>query len=340
MAEFAFVEPMLATATRVVPAAEQEWAAEIKWDGARAIAYVRDGTVSLRGRTGHDITPAFPEVAARLATLAGRRSLIIDGEITAFRGSLPDFALLQRRLHVSRPSPALVLSVPVTFVAFDLLHRAGRSLLDKPYGQRRALLDDLAAGGDTGPALMIPPAFPGESRTVLDVSRELGLEGVLLKRITSRYHPGRRSPEWLKIRHLSTADIVIGGWVPGTGWRSALAGSVLAGRPVPAGGSPVSGGGGLEYMGLVGSGFAEAELRDLTERLRALEVPSSPFIGSGSPSGAGPGPGSGAGRATVPKSVARRARWTRPVLAAEVAYTEFTPSGVMRHPVWRGLRPA
>lgn len=357
MAEFAFVEPMLATATRSVPAAEQEWAAEIKWDGARAIAYVRNGTVLLRGRTGRDITPAFPEVAAGLAALAGRRSLIIDGEITAFKGSLPNFALLQRRLHVSRPSPALVLSVPVTFVAFDLLHRAGRSLLDNPYGQRRALLDDLGAGGDTGAALMIPPAFPGESRTVLDVSRELGLEGVLLKRITSRYHPGQRSPEWLKIRHLSTADVVIGGWVPGTGRRSALAGSVLAGsvlagRPVPAGGSsvpevsPVSGGGGLEYVGLVGSGFAEAELRDLTERLRALEVPSSPFIGSGSRSdagsgsGAASGAGAGAGRVTVPESVARRARWTRPVLAAEVAYTEFTPSGVMRHPVWRGLRPA
>jgi bifunctional non-homologous end joining protein LigD len=360
VAEFAFVEPMLATATRSVPAAEQEWAAEIKWDGARAIAYVRNGTVLLRGRTGRDITPAFPEVAAGLAAVAGRRSLIIDGEITAFSGSLPNFALLQRRLHVPRPSPALVLSVPVTFVAFDLLHRAGRSLLDNPYGQRRALLDDLAAGGDTGAALMIPPAFPGESRTVLDVSRELGLEGVLLKRITSRYRPGQRSPEWLKIRHLSTVDVVIGGWVPGTGWRLALAGSVLAGRPVPAGGSsvpevsPVSGAGALEYVGLVGSGFAEAELRDLTERLRALEVPSSPFIGSGSRSDAGSasgsasgagagsasGAGAGAGRVTVPESVARRARWTRPVLAAEVAYTEFTPSGVMRHPVWRGLRPA
>ena len=106
---------------------------------------------------------------------------------------------------------------------------------------------------------------------------------------------------------------LIGGWLPGTGSRSALAGSVLAGAPGPDG---------LDYLGAVGSGFTEAELRDLTGRLRDLQQPHSPFA------------------APLPADITRRAHWTRPVLAAEVAYAEITPAGRMRHPVWRGLRPA
>jgi bifunctional non-homologous end joining protein LigD len=309
------IEPMLATGARGTPAAEEEWAAEIKWDGIRAMAYISEGTAILRGRSGRNISAMYPEVIAGLAEISRHRTLILDGEIAAFAGSQPDFARLQRRLHVSRPSSALVAAVPVTFVAFDLLHRAGRTLLGNPYGQRRALLDDLAAGGVTGSAVMIPPAFVGESRAVIDATRSLGLEGVVLKRIRSGYYPGRRTTEWLKIRHLATADIVIGGWLPGAGWRAELAGSVIAGRPS---------GAGLEYLGQVGSGFAEEEIRELTSRLRELEVPSSPFTST----------------IPVPVSVARRARWTRPVLAAEVSYTGLTPDGRMRHPVWRGLRPA
>jgi bifunctional non-homologous end joining protein LigD len=111
--------------------------------------------------------------------------------------------------------------------------------------------------------------------------------------------------------NLASADIVIGGWLPGTGARSAVVGSVLAGIPGPAG---------LDYAGSVGSGFSAAELRDLTARLRQLEQPASPFAGP------------------LPAAVARRARWTRPVLAAEVTYAEVTQAGRLRHPVWRGLR--
>jgi bifunctional non-homologous end joining protein LigD len=133
-----------------------------------------------------------------------------------------------------------------------------------------------------------------------------------LKRLSSQYQPGHRSGDWLKI-HLATADVVIGGWLPGTGSRSAIAGSVLAGLP---------GEDGLDYLGAVGSGFAQAELRDLTARLLSLEQPDSPFA------------------SPVPADIARRARWTRPVLGAEVAYAGITPAGRMRHPVWRGLRPA
>ena len=303
------IEPMLATPVREVPADDGDWAAEAKWDGARVLAYVSGGAVVLRGRSGRDVTASYPEAAAALARAAGRRTLILDGEIAVFDGDNPSFAQLQRRMHVAA-CPALVAAVPVTYIAFDLLRQASRSLLRSPYAQRRALLDGLALAGEH---LSVPPAFPGQARALAEASRELGLEGVVLKRLSSSYQPGQRSGDWLKIRNLAAADVLIGGWLPRTGARSQLAGSVLAGAPGP---------NGLEYLGSVGSGLAEAERRDLTARLLALEQPESPFA------------------APLLADVARRARWTRPVLAAEVAYAEITPAGRMRHPVWRGLRPA
>jgi bifunctional non-homologous end joining protein LigD len=284
----AVVEPMLATPVREVPADEGDWAAEAKWDGARVLAYVSGGAVVLRGRSGRDVTASYPEAAAALAGAAGPRTLILDGEIAVFDGDNPSFAHLQRRMHVGRPAPALVEAVRVTYIAFDLLWQAGRPLLRSPYAQRRALLDGLALAGE---GLSVPPAFPGQARALADASRQLGLEGVVLKRLSSAYQPGQRSGDWLKIRNLAAADVLIGGWLPRAGTRSQLAGSVLAGAPGPDG---------LEYLGSVGSPFAAA----------------------------------------LPADVERRARWTRPVLAAEVTYAEITPTGRMRHPVWRGLRPA
>ena len=231
-------------------------------------------------------------------------------ELTAFGDERPSFALLQRRPHVARPAPSLIAAVPVTFIAFDLLWQASRSLLRSPYARRRALLDGLGLAVEH---LSVPPAFPGQAQALTDASRDLGLEGVVLKRLASIYQPGQRSGDWLKIRHLVAADVLIGGWLPGVGARSAVAGSVLVGVPGP---------GGLDYLGSVGSGLAEAEARDLTARLVSLNQPDSPFT------------------APMPADIVRRARWTRPVLAAEVVYAGITTAGRMRHPVWRGLRPA
>lgn len=304
------VAPMLATLVRELPPSPAEWAAEVKWDGARAIAYAAGGEVTLRNRNGGDVTAAFPEAAEAICAAAGHRTLILDGEVTAFSGGKPSFALLQRRLHAARPGVALLAAIPVTYVAFDLLHTASRDLLGNPYEQRRALLDALGLDREH---LIVPPAFPGEATAVSDASRELGLEGVMLKRLGSHYHPGRRTDAWLKVKHVITASVLIGGWLPGAGWRSSLAGSILAGDPTP---------NGLEFLGQVGSGFTEAELAGLTARLRQLEQAESPFAGP------------------VPQAVVRAAHWTRPVLAAEVSYAELTPSGRLRHPVWRGLRPA
>jgi len=302
--------PMLATPARLLPADDDAWSAEIKWDGVRALAFVSAGQAVLRGRDGKDISATYPEIAVDLGAAAGRRSLILDGEIVAFDHGRPSFARLQKRMHVARPTRVLTTTVPVSYVAFDLLHQAGRSLLRNPYAQRRAMLDGLDL--ETG-TVSVPPAFPGEARAVIDASRQLGLEGAMLKRLRSYYYPGRRTGSWLKVRHVLAADVVIGGWLPGTGSRLSLAGSVIVGQP---------GSAGLDYLGQVGSGFTAGELRELTSRLRQLEQPGSPFA------------------EPLPHAVARRAHWVRPELNAEVTYGELTPAGRLRHPVWRGLRPA
>jgi hypothetical protein len=122
--------------------------------------------------------PTSPAATPRSPpTSPGRRTLILDGELTAFDGERPSFALLQRRLHVTRPAPSLVAAVPVTFIAFDLLWQASRSLLRSPYAQRRALLDGLGLAAEH---LSVPPAFPGQARALADASLGLGLEGVVL----------------------------------------------------------------------------------------------------------------------------------------------------------------
>jgi bifunctional non-homologous end joining protein LigD len=301
---------MLAMPAHDLPARPEGWAAEVKWDGMRAVAFAADGEVVIRSRSGRVVTGSFPDLAVALAAAAGRRTLILDGEIVAFDQGRPSFALLQRRIHAARPSPELIAAIPLSYVAFDLLRQASRDLLPSPWEQRRALLDALGLEGD---GVSVPPAFPGQASEVASASRQLGLEGVVLKRLGSPYVPGQRTGDWLKVKHLTTASVLIGGWTPGAGWRSRLAGSVLAGDPTT---------GGLEYLGQVGSGLGEAELADLTARLRELEQPGSPFS------------------TPVPPAVARVAHWARPILAAEVTYSELTPSGRLRHPVWRGLRPA
>jgi len=295
---------MLATPAREVPGDEDDWAAEAKWDGARAIAYVSGGEAAIHNRAGQDVTSSYPELAADLVLAAGRRSLILDGEVTVFAADRPSFALLQRRLHVTRPAPALLTAVPVTFVAFDLLYQAGRPLLRNPYAQRRALLDAL---GLAAPHIAVPPAFPGQASALTAASRDLGLEGVVLKRLASRYHPGQRTSDWLKIRHLTTADVVIG------------AGLGMAVRPRR-----------------VGPGRPAGPGRARLSRHRGLGVHRGR---APRPDRAAPRPR--AARLAVRRTrAARRAHWTHPVLAAEVTYTGITPAGRMRHPVWRGLRPA
>jgi bifunctional non-homologous end joining protein LigD len=200
-------------------------------------------------------------------------------------------------------------SLPVTYLAFDLLHLDGRPLLDEPYQARRALLEELAL---QGPRWQTPPSFTGEAGTdVLAVSRQHDLEGIVSKRLASRYEPGKRTGSWLKIKNLRRQEVVVGGWKPGEGNRTGLFGSLLIG---------VQDAGGLEYAGHVGTGFSEQALDMLWERLTPLRRGTSPFASE------------------VPPEHARRAVWVEPVLVIEVTFTGWTQAGRMRAPSYRGLR--
>lgn len=309
----ALVRPMLAIPGEVPT--EPGWGYEFKWDGVRAIAYVADGELRLMSRNDLDVTRCYPELIDLAELLAGYR-VVLDGEIVSLdRAGRPDFGLLQSRMHVQRPGPALLHRVPVAYFAFDLLHHDGDSLLAEPYRARRDRLAGLPLEGRSR-SVAVPrwwPGWPGDGEAVLAAAREHGLEGVMAKRLDSRYQPGRRSRSWIKTALTHTMDVVVGGWKPGEGHRSGTIGSLLVGA--------YGGEGELRYLGHVGTGFTRRVLADLYTRLSGLETDADPFAG------------------TVPREHARDVRWVRPLLVAEISYRGVTRDGRLRAASWRGLRP-
>ncbi|TMR88091.1 DNA polymerase LigD, partial [Nonomuraea basaltis] len=194
------IEPMLAVPGEL-PSDRERYGLEVKWDGIRAIVHL-DGGLRVTGRHGVEYTRRYPEISG-----FGVKNAIIDGEVVALdpRGR-PSFLRLQHRMHLTDPEPVMLELYPVTYMPFDLLYLDGIPLFDLPYRDRRALLDELDIGA--------PPYFPGDS-DLLSATHEQGLEGVIAKRLDSPYRPGTRSPWWIKVKNLSTREVVIGGWKPG-----------------------------------------------------------------------------------------------------------------------------
>jgi bifunctional non-homologous end joining protein LigD len=286
------------------------WAYEFKWDGVRAVTYLQPPALRVVSRNDRDLTSTYPELADLAGLLAGRR-VVLDGEIVALdRTGRPSFAELQRRMHVREPSPELLEAVPVSYYVFDLLHLDGVSLLAEPYRRRRELLAGLGLAADR---VRVPPNFLDvEPTQVMAAAEAYGLEGVVAKRLTSTYQPGRRSPDWVKVPLIRTQEVVIVGYQPGKGRRAGAVGSLMLAVYNPAGR--------LSYAGHVGTGFTEAMLRDLYQRVTPLRRSAPPVAG-------------------VPREHTRGAIWVEPVLVGEAAYRNWTPDGRLRHPSWRGLRP-
>jgi bifunctional non-homologous end joining protein LigD len=215
-------------------------------------------------------------------------------------------------MHVSNQREAKRRSAadPVSFVAFDLLYIDGHLITDDTYDVRRARLESLHLAGET---FTTTETFRGVSgRDILDAATANGLEGVVAKRRDSPYRPGRRGPDWIKVKSFRTQEVVIGGWTEGRGERNGSLGALLLGIP---------GQGGLRYVGKVGTGFSERARRDLLEDLEPLAVQKSPFD------------------SPLPARETSNAHFVRPALVGEVAYGEWTQAGRLRHPTWRGLRP-
>ncbi len=304
--------PMLATAaTGAGLDTDGEWAVEMKWDGYRAIAVVADGRATITSRNGVDLTPAFPELAD-LADSLDVDAAVLDGEIVVLgSGGRPDFGLLQTRLgltgekDVARARKA----APVHLMLFDALAIGDRVLVEEPYRERRAALLDAVRSPGRG-RIQVPPAFDGDLDGALATSRELGLEGVVAKRVDAPYESGRRSSAWIKIKHHRAQEVVVGGWRPGSGSRASGIGSLLVGVPGPDG---------LAYAGRVGTGFTERDLADALRRFGPLARKTSPF-------------------ADVPAADARDAHWITPRLVGEVEFAEWTSTGRLRQASWRGWR--
>ncbi|MCC2592896.1 ATP-dependent DNA ligase [Tessaracoccus sp. OS52] len=294
------VEPMLASAAEEGDLQGPGWHFEIKWDGYRAIAKVARGAFSLTSRKGQDLTPQYPELG-ELTTLLKGHEVVLDGEVVVLdEHGVSHFELLQR--HSASPGTA-------HFMVFDLLHLDGASLLRAPYKQRREMLEGLLGGG--GKHVHIPDTLGADAGVALAVSRDLGLEGVIAKRVTSVYQSGKRARTWLKVKHVRTQEAVVVGWSPGQNGRSTTIGSLLL---------AVNQDGHLTYIGKVGSGFSDEALRVAWKVLTEIERDDPPVD-------------------DVPRLDARGARWVEPLMVGEVTFSEWTASGRLRQPVWRGWRP-
>jgi len=316
--------PMMAVARDHLPPDDANWSYEMKWDGVRVVADVTTERVRLTGRSGADMTVQYPELAG-LSAAVGDMRVVLDGEVVILGpDGRPSFEALGPRIHVRSPEKAreLARATPVTYIVFDVLDIGGTSTLPLPLHRRRELLDGLDL---TGLRWQVSPAIVGGGADLLKASREMGLEGIVAKKLTSPYRPGRRSEEWIKIKNLRTQEVVIGGYTVGEGGRAATFGALLLGLPAtpePAAGPSAPGGvDGLAYAGSVGTGFDTAALRELTALLRERTASASPFTGP-----------------IDPRHI-RAARWVRPDLVGEVAFAHWTTDGRMRHPTWRGLRP-
>lgn len=300
------MRPMLATPTRQpgTPPPGPSWLHEVKWDGMRVLAEVREGQLRLWSRTENDVTVSFPE----LVVDGLPADALVDGEVVALEEGLPSFGALANRMHVRQPARALALAArnPVSFMAFDLLRLYGVELLSMPLEDRRAALGRIVLPPERW---QVPPAYD-DGAVLAAATLAQGLEGVVSKRRTSPYRPGRRSPDWVKVPHRRTQTCVVGGWVPQTG--STRIGSLWVGLPEP--------GGRLLLLGRVGSGLSGRMAADLTRELVPLLHDTCPFT-----------------ERPVDPDV-RRTRWVRPKVVVEVRYLGLREGGRLRQPVLRGMR--
>jgi bifunctional non-homologous end joining protein LigD len=297
------LEPMLATiGDRAF--SDPNWLFEIKWDGVRALAWIDNGALTLRARSGAEITQRYPEFAFLPKTLSVRQA-ILDGEIAALdaRGH-SDFGLLQERMHVRAPAESLVSRVPATYFIFDLLYCDGYDLRRCPLVERKQLLQRLLHASDR---VRFSDHQMEKGKELFELARENGLEGIVAKRLDS-FYVSERSTSWLKLKVTQTLDAVVGGWTAARTTSIPL-GSLLLG---------VYQGKKLRFIGHVGSGFDGKKLTELSEKLKELAAPTCPFDAA--------------------PETNEKPSWVSPTLVARVKFSGWTQEHSLRHPVFIALR--
>ena len=291
-------EPMLATLAADVPSGK-DWLYEVKWDGYRAVGRVAGGDATLTSRRGNDLTQRFSTVARALGRAVRTPDCVIDGEVCALdEQGRSSFSVMQQG------------SGPLVYYVFDVLEVDGEPLIDLPLGERRERLARLV--DPSGGVVRLSDSFE-DGRALYDAALAQGLEGVVAKKRESRYQPGKRTREWLKVKTHREQEFVVAGYTKGKGRRSAGFGALIL---------AVLEDGRLEYVGNVGTGFTEEEIERLLGKLRPLERDEPPFV-------------------EVPK-MAKVKRddivWVEPRLVAEVSFAEWTHDSRLRAPVYKGLR--
>jgi bifunctional non-homologous end joining protein LigD len=289
--------PMLATLTEDLPRGAG-WQFEPKWDGYRALSYVRGGEAKLVSRNGNDLTQRFASVAKELAKALRTPDAVVDGEVVALDAQgKASFSAMQQG------------SVRLAYEVFDLLEADGEPVVDLPLTERRSRLEKLVA---RNPVVQISGSFD-DGAALLEAAREQGLEGVMAKRSASRYQEGRRNRDWLKIKTHGRQEFVICGYTRGQGRRSRSFGSLVLG---------VDRGGQWEWVGNVGTGFNEHTIAQLLAKLEPLRRDESPFPAA----------------PKMPKVRKGDVVWVEPELVCEVEFAEWTHDGHLRAPSFQGLR--
>ncbi len=274
------------------------WLFEMKYDGYRCIASVHGVSVRLFTRNGHDWTERFGALVAPLSRLTSA-SALLDGEVCALTAD--------GRADFSTLSSALTSGAPLVYFAFDLLEHEGEDLTGLPLLERKDRLERLLGGSDARGAVRFATHVLGNGQDVFDAVCHEGHEGVIAKQIGAKYR-GARTRSWLKLKCGKRGEYVIAGWTPSSRkdtFASLLLGSWDAGQ--------------LVYRGRVGTGFTVDEAETLQRTLDAQAQASTPL-------------------ADVPREIARSARWVTPTLVADIAYTERTADGRLRHASFRALR--
>jgi bifunctional non-homologous end joining protein LigD len=293
--------PQLATLVKAPPAGDG-WCHEIKFDGYRIGCRIDGRRITLISRNGKDWTTNFPDVVAAVRRL-GLSDALIDGEVAAV---LPDgrtsFQALQNVMRRSGGKAAVI------YFVFDLLRLDGGSLEGEPLAARKARLATVV-GRRTKGLIRMSEHIEGDGARFLKHACAAGLEGIISKRLDRPYYHGRNS-DWVKSKCLLRQELVVGGFTDPEGSRAGL-GALLLGYYDDTG---------LVFAGKVGTGFTHASATELRHTLDRLERRTSPYA------------------ILPPRPIARRAHWVTPTLVCEVAFTEWTSDGRIRHPVFHGLR--
>jgi bifunctional non-homologous end joining protein LigD len=291
--------PMLATLAAEVP--KGDWLYEIKWDGYRIIATVSGGEPELRTRKDQDYTQRFENVAKELVKALKTPDCVVDGEVCALdEEGRPSFSAMQQGKR----------GTPIVYYVFDLLEVEGEPIIDLPLEERRDRLERLL--DKRNKTVRFSEGFD-DGEALLAAAEKQKLEGIMAKRLGSRYLPGKRSREWLKIKGHGRQEFVIAGYTRGQGRRAGTLGSLVLGMYE---------GGELVYVGNVGTGFNDKEIERLLRTLKPLERETPPFK-------------------AVPKMPRVRKSdvvWVEPKLVAEVEFVEWTHDGRLRAPSYKGLR--